>query len=125
MHEIAAYVNCLTQMLQKMYERMNENTISDIIKSLPVYDGKTISLMYWLRIAEKRLKFFESRVAPEVFEMYTSAVIDKIQGEPKKILLNSRNFNHESAISFKEVKLTLLEDLSQGGGIALPVNYRE
>lgn len=125
MHDVIPSMNEITmielkEVLRRMYERMNANSIPDIIKSLPVYEGDPTPLKYWLSIAEKRLKFFENRVDPEVFEMYTSAVIDKIQGEPKNILLYRTNLNHEGVISFNEVKLTLLKELSGRTGFKLP-----
>lgn len=119
MDDIADRLMYLAMELNTMCKRMSENRIPDIIKSLPVYDGETIPLKYWLCIAEKRLKFFESRVDREMFDMYTSAVIDKIQGEPMNILLYRTNLN-EKAISFNEVKQILLKELSGRTGFALP-----
>lgn len=76
--------------------------IPDPIKTLPSYSGNKKQLHSWLETAEKTLKLFESLVPPEIFQIYLTAVLNKIEGHAKDVICT--NGNPES---FEEVKVIL------------------
>lgn len=88
--------------------------IHDLIKSLSAYTGNKNQLMNWLTTAEKRLKCFETQGVPaDLMVMYTSAVIDKIQGKLRDLLCVSGSVENETVSCFDEVKKILLRDLTE------------
>ena len=82
--------------------------IPDPIKSLPSFDGNRKQLSYWLTTAENTLNFFKDRVSDEIFKMYQTAVINKIDGRAKDIIClagNPQDFD-----SVKSILTTALGD---------------
>lgn len=82
--------------------------IPDPIKSLPVFDGNRKQLSAWLTTAENTLNIFKSYVHEALFNMYVTAVTNKIQGKAKDILClagNPQDFD-----SIKEILINTLGD---------------
>lgn len=82
--------------------------IPDPIKSLPPYDGNRKQLQAWLSTAEDTLRFFHGKVSDQLFKMYVTAVVNKIQGKAKDILCLAGN--PQEFESIKNVLTTALGD---------------
>lgn len=67
--------------------------IPDPIKSLPSFDGNRKQLSTWLTTTEETLNLFKDRVTGEVFKMYLTAVINKIEGKARDILCLAGSIN--------------------------------
>lgn len=70
--------------------------IPDPIKSIPSYEGNRKQLQSWLTTAESTLNRFKPLVSDQIFEMYVTAVTNKITGKAKDILClagNPQNFD--------------------------------
>lgn len=65
--------------------------IPDPIKSIPHYDGNRRQLAAWLTTAENTLSIFKVRVSDELFQIYQTAVINKIDGRAKDIICLAGN----------------------------------
>lgn len=75
--------------------------IPDPIKSLPTYDGNRRQLSAWLSTARDTLEAFHPHVSETQFKMYTTAVLNKIEGKAKDILClagNPQDFGEVSEI---------------------------
>lgn len=67
--------------------------IPDPIKSLPSFDGNRKQLSTWLTTTEETLNLCKDRVTGEVFKMYLTAVINKIEGKARDILCLAGSIN--------------------------------
>lgn len=70
--------------------------IPDPIKSLPSYDGNRRQLTAWISTARNTLEAFLPHVTENQYRMYTTAVLNKIEGKAKDILClagNPQNFD--------------------------------
>lgn len=65
--------------------------IPDPIKSLPIFDGNRKQLSAWLTTAENTLNLFRPHVNEILFNMYVTAVTNKIQGKAKDIICLAGN----------------------------------
>lgn len=68
--------------------------IPDPIKSLPTYDGNRRQLSAWISTAKNTLEAFKAHVTEVQFNMYTTAVLNKIEGKAKDILCLAGNPQH-------------------------------
>lgn len=82
--------------------------IPDPIKSLPVFEGNRKQLSAWLTTAENTLNLFKDRVNDTLFNMYVTAVTNKIQGKAKDIICLAGNPQDFNAI--KEILTNALGD---------------
>lgn len=82
--------------------------IPDPIKTLPSYSGNKKQLHSWLETAEKTLNLFYNLVSPQIFQIYFTAVINKIEGTAKDILCT--NGNPETFEHVKEILISALGD---------------
>lgn len=94
-----------TQNLPTSYTE-NLFKIPDPIKSIPRYDGSRRQLSSWLTTAENTLAVFRGIVSDCEFTIYTTAVINKIEGKAKDIICLAGNPQ-----SFEEVKEILVNAL--------------
>lgn len=70
--------------------------IPDPIKSIPNYEGNRKQLSSWITTAENTLNRFKPLVSDPIYEMYVTAVTNKITGKSKDILClagNPQDFN--------------------------------
>lgn len=65
--------------------------IPDPIKSIPNYDGNRKQLSAWITTAENTLNIFKHRVSPQLFTMYETAVINKINDKARDIICLAGN----------------------------------
>lgn len=82
--------------------------IPDPIKSLQTFDGNRRQLVSWLQTAEKTLNLFKPYVTNEQFEVYTTAVVNKIEGRAKDIICLAGN--PQSFDEIKEILAAALGD---------------
>lgn len=80
--------------------------IPDPIKSIPTFDGSRKQLTRWLSTAENTLNKFKNRVAPEQFEIFETAVANKLEGKAKDIICLAGNPQ-----TFDEIKQILIDAL--------------
>lgn len=80
--------------------------IPDPIKTLPTFNGNKKQLNWWLETAEKTLKNYETLVSPEIFQIYLTAVSNKIEGHAKDVLCTNGN-----PTTFDEIKQILVAAL--------------
>lgn len=80
--------------------------IPDAIKILPTFNGNKKQLNWWLETAEKTLKNFETLVPPNIFQIYLTAVSNKIEGYAKDVLCTNGN-----PTTFDEIKQILISAL--------------
>lgn len=80
--------------------------IPDPLKILPTFNGNKKQLYWWLDTAEKTLKNFEPLVSPEIYQIYLTAVSNKIEGYAKDVLCTNGNPN-----TFEEIKEILIAAL--------------
>lgn len=120
MEQISAQMSSLTQMMQQLMERQDQqqlaiNSLSlnqpnvaatpqqnrgtmedffklpDPIKVIPKFDGSRKQLTAWLTTVENTLEIFKPLVTPNQFAIYVSAVIHKIEGKAKDIICLAGN----------------------------------
>ena len=75
--------------------------IPDPIKSVPKYDGNRKQLLAWLSNAEQTLQVFKPLVTPNQYNIYVSAVLNKIEGRARDIIClagNPQSFEQVSEI---------------------------
>lgn len=65
--------------------------IPDPIKAIPRFDGNRKQLSAWLSTAENTLNVFKTLVTDCQFNIYTTAVINKIEGKAKDIICLAGN----------------------------------
>lgn len=65
--------------------------IPDPIKSLPKFDGNRKQLSAWLTTAENTLNRFKNLVNPDQFDIFVTAVANKIEGKAKDIICLAGN----------------------------------
>lgn len=65
--------------------------IPDPIKTIPTFDGNRKQLNYWITTAEKTLNLFNGRVSDDLFEVYQTTIINKIEGKAKDIICLAGN----------------------------------
>jgi len=80
--------------------------IPDPIKSLPTFEGNRKQLASWLSTADNTLALFKDLVPAAVYQMYVTAVTNKICGKAKDILCLSG-----SPQNFDEIKEILISSL--------------
>lgn len=80
--------------------------IPDPIKMLPSFNGNKKQLNWWLETAEKTLDNFQPLVSPEIFQIYLTAVSNKIEGHAKDVLCTNGNPS-----TFKDIKEILIAAL--------------
>lgn len=81
--------------------------IPDPIKMLPIFNGNKKQLASWIE-TEKTLRLFENLVSPQIFEIYVTAVINKIEGHAKDVICT--NGNPKTFSEVKEILITSLGD---------------
>lgn len=80
--------------------------IPDPIKSIPKFDGNRKQLTAWLSSSENTLNVFKGLVPEQQFNIFVTAVINKIEGRAKDIICLAGN-----PTSFEEVKEILVNAL--------------
>lgn len=80
--------------------------IPDPIKSIPTFDGSRKQLTRWLSTAENTLNKFKNRVAAEQYEIFVTAVANKLEGKAKDIICLAGNPQ-----TFEEIKQILMDAL--------------
>lgn len=80
--------------------------IPDPIKAIQTFDGNKKQLSNWLQTTEKTLETFKPLVSDQQYEMYTMAIINKIEGRAKDIVCLAGNPQ-----SFSEIKDILVATL--------------
>lgn len=65
--------------------------IPDPIKILPSFNGNKKQLNSWLETAEKTLGLFQDIVPPHIYQIYLTAVSNKIEGHAKDVLCTNGN----------------------------------
>lgn len=80
--------------------------IPDPIKAIQSFDGNRKQLSNWIQTTEKTLNAFKPLVSDQQFEMYTMAIINKIEGRAKDIVCLAGNPQ-----SFSEIKDILVATL--------------
>jgi hypothetical protein len=80
--------------------------IPDPIKAIPKFDGNRKQLSAWLTTAENTLNVFRDLVSDGQYNIFVTAVINKIEGRAKDIICLAGNPQ-----SFDEVKLILTNAL--------------
>lgn len=73
--------------------------IPDPIKILPSFNGNKKQLTSWLETAGKTLGLFENLVSAEIYQIYLTAVSNKIEGHAKDVLCTNGN-----PTTFEEIK---------------------
>lgn len=76
--------------------------IPDPIKLLPTFNGNKKQLNWWLETAERTLNGFQTLVSPDTFQIYLTAVSNKIEGHAKDVLCTNGN-----PTTFDEIKRIL------------------
>lgn len=82
--------------------------IPDPIKSLPIFDGNRKQLSAWLTTAENTLLLFKNHVDDILYNMYVTAVANKIQGKAKDIICLAGN--PQTFDEIKDILTTALGD---------------
>ena len=75
--------------------------IPDPIKAIPRFDGSRKQLSAWLTTAENTLLVFKDLVSDCQYQIFTTAIINKIEGKAKDIIClagNPQNFNEVKEI---------------------------
>lgn len=75
--------------------------IPDPIKSIPKFDGNRKQLISWLTTAENTLNVFKDLVSDGQYDIFVTAVINKIEGKAKDIIClagNPQNFEEVKEI---------------------------
>lgn len=80
--------------------------IPDPIKLLPTFNGNKKQLNWWLETAENTLSQFQTLVPPEIFQIYLTAISNKIEGHAKDVLCTNGN-----PTTFAEIKNILIAAL--------------
>lgn len=82
--------------------------IPDPIKSIPKFDGNRKQLNAWLGTAETTLKVFKDLVSDQQYNIFVTAVINKIEGRAKDIICLAGN--PQCFTQVKEILTTALGD---------------
>lgn len=80
--------------------------IPDPIKAIPRFEGNRRQLTAWLTTAENTLNVFKNLVSESEFEIYTTAVINKVEGKARDIICLAGNPQ-----KFEEIKEILINAL--------------
>lgn len=80
--------------------------IPDPIKSIPKFDGNRKQLTAWLTTAENTLNVFKDLVTENQYEIFVTAVVNKIEGKAKDIICLAGNPQ-----KFEEIKEILTNAL--------------
>lgn len=65
--------------------------IPDPIKSIPSFNGNRKQLAAWISTAENTLNLFKNRVPDAIYQMYTTAVVNKLEDAAKDIICLAGN----------------------------------
>lgn len=65
--------------------------IPDPIKSIPSFNGNRKQLTAWIATAENTLNIFKDRVPEAIFQMYTTAVVNKLEDSAKDTICLAGN----------------------------------